>query len=100
MIPLLIHWTSQVKHTQQLEAKQEKCTISLAGKWKREEKNKEMGKDHRCQTGKSVLLTDLVVDHDKTETRIKNLAMQNSIHKDLENDRGHIIDHERQQIDK
>ena len=59
-----------------------------------------MKKDHRRRTGKSVLLIDLVVDHDNTETRIKNLTIQNSFHQELENDRGHTLDHERQQIDK
>ena len=78
MIPQLIHWTIQVKQTLQLEVKQENCSMSLGGKW-----NKEMRKDNRCQTGKSVLLTDLEVDHDNTETRIKNLAIQNSFHQDL-----------------
>ena len=59
-----------------------------------------MKKDHQRQTGKRVLLIDLVVDHDNTETRIKNLAIQNSIHQELENDRGHTLDHERQRIDR
>ena len=84
----------------EIRSEARKMYYEFGGKVKQRSKNKEMRKDHRRQIGKSVLLTDLGVDHDNTETRIKNLAIQNSIHQELMNDRGHTLNHERQQIGK